>query len=83
MPTTQQNASRGAPELVWLGDGAWVACDEDFPRGDPRRVIAYVECKDHLVYVLPARDSAGVRTYDTIREALADLTAALPARVPA
>ena len=89
MPTTQTSAPATpttapttgpvprTPELIWLGDGAWVACDGARPADDPSRVIAYVECKDHLVYVLPARASAEVRTYPTIRDALRALAATL------
>ena len=48
------------PELIWVGDGAWVAHDPSLPEGDPRRVIAYMEHKDRRVYVLWVRDRQDV-----------------------
>lgn len=67
-----------APELIWVGDGGWVACDPTLPRSDPRRVIAYLECKDHQVYVLPVRSRSVARSYETPREALEALRAPAP-----
>jgi hypothetical protein len=64
------------PELIWVGDGAWVAHDPSLPEGDPRRVIAYMEHKDRRVYVLWVRDRQDVCCYETLREALDDVTAA-------
>jgi hypothetical protein len=58
------------PELVWLGQGAWVACDPSLPEDDGRRVIAYLECKDGLVYVLWVRDRGAVIEFTSLREAL-------------
>ena len=57
-------------DLVWVGDGAWVACDTRLADGDPLRVLAYLECKDHQVYVLRVRDQQDVCCYATLREAL-------------
>ena len=36
-----------APELVWVGHGAWIARDPELPDNDARRVIAYIEHRDH------------------------------------
>ena len=70
------------PELLWVGSGAWVACDPAAEKDDPRRVVAYLECKDERVYLLWVTGSAGVCEFDSIRAALdaiaARLTTALP-----
>ncbi|MHC2998547.1 hypothetical protein [Microbacterium sp. HJ5] len=59
------------PELLWVGDGAWVACDPTVAADDPHRVIAYVECKDHIVYVLWVHGGGGVTEFPSLRDALA------------
>ena len=76
MATEVQSPRPTAPELIWVGDGAWVANDPSLPEGDPRRVIAYMEHKDRRVYVLWVRDRQDVCCYETLREALDDLTTA-------
>ena len=58
------------PELRWLGQGAWVACDPSLPEDDARRVIAYLECKDHIAYVLWVSRPGAVVEFDSLREAL-------------
>lgn len=63
-------------DLLWVGDGAWVACDTRLDQNDPRRVIAYLECKDHQVYVLWVRIPQEVTCYATLREALQAVTSA-------
>ena len=62
------------PELIWVGHGVWVARDPSLPESDDRRVIAYVEHKDHRVYVLWVRDRRDVCCYDTLREALGEVS---------
>lgn len=57
-------------DLMWVGDGAWVACDTRLADRDARGVVAYLECKDHQVYVLWVRDQKDVCCYATLREAL-------------
>ncbi len=58
------------PELLWVGSGAWVACDPAVDTSDPRRVLAYLECKDGRVYLLWVSGSAGVCEFDSLRDAL-------------
>lgn len=58
------------PELIWVGHGGWVACDASVAPDDPGRVLAYVECKDGLVYVLWVRGGGDVAEFDSIRHAL-------------
>jgi hypothetical protein len=62
-------------ELLWVGDGAWVACDPALEEGDPRRVIAYLECKDRCVRVQWVRDRLDLCVYETLREALQEVDA--------
>ena len=82
------------PDLVWVGNGGWVACDALAERSDPHRVVAYLECKDQIVYVLWVHGRAGVDEYPSLGEALAaiaegmrvrresSLAAATPVAVP-
>lgn len=65
-----------APELISVGDGAWVARDPTAADNDARRVIAYIEHKDHRAYVLWARERQDVCCYETLRDALLDVAAA-------
>ncbi|MBW9119311.1 hypothetical protein JNB63_04325 [Microbacterium trichothecenolyticum] len=58
------------PELVWVGDGGWIACDPVAGIHDPRRVLAYLECRDSVVRLQWVRDSADVVEFSTLREAL-------------
>lgn len=67
--TTPAEKSRH-PELVWVGSGAWVACDPAAGENDPHRVIAYLECKDNRVYLLWVADPDGVHEFGSIRLAL-------------
>ncbi len=66
--TGAQEARR--PELLWVGSGAWVACDPAVDASDPRRAVAYLECKDGRVYLLWVGGSTGVCEFDSIRDAL-------------
>ncbi|WP_194395757.1 hypothetical protein [Microbacterium atlanticum] len=68
------------PELVSVGSGAWVACDPAAGPDDPRRAVAYLECKDERVYLLWVRDSAGVCEFASIRAALDAIAERLAAR---
>jgi len=61
------------PELLWVGSGAWVACDPFVDAADPRRVVAYVECKDDRAYVLWVTGSAGVCEFGSIRDAVDEI----------
>ena len=65
-----------APVLIWVGDGAWVARDPGIPADDARGVIAYLEHKDHRIYVLWVRQRQEVCCYDTLRDALQAVAAA-------
>lgn len=62
---TQVNA-----ELIWMGSGGWVAYDTSLPENDPRRVLAYLECKHNHVDVTWVRESRTDERFDTLREAL-------------
>lgn len=64
-------AGGSSAELLWVGDGAWVACDPRLDASDPRRVIAYVECRDHAVHVVWVRERRRPTRCRTLREALA------------
>ena len=57
------------PELIWVA-GSWVACDPTLPSDDPRRVLAYLECRDARVYLLWVRDRTGTVTFGSLREAV-------------
>lgn len=63
-------ADDAAPALIWVGESGWVACDTAVPENDPRRVIAYLECKNRRVEVLWVRDRHGVSGYETLAEAM-------------
>ena len=71
-PTRQQHSPsrEPAPELIWVGDGAWVARDPAVPDDDARGLVAYVEHKDQRVYVLWVRDRRDVCEYASLREAI-------------
>ena len=69
-------AQASVPELIWVGDGGWVARDPAVPDHDARRVIAYIEHKDHRVYVLWVRDRHDVYIYESLREALQEIAVA-------
>lgn len=58
------------PELTWVGESAWVACDASLDHSDPHRVMAYLECADDRVYVLWVHDKRAASSFDTLREAL-------------
>ncbi|MCR2763111.1 hypothetical protein NQ152_06250 [Microbacterium sp. zg.B48] len=76
MSTGQLSADRkSSPELVWIGDGAWVARDTRLAENDPHRVVAYLECKDHRVYVLWVRGRRDVSCFNSLREALTEIAA--------
>lgn len=81
MSWTDGSSDRLATELLWVGDGAWVACDAALDQSDPRRVIAYLECKDHHVHVQWVRDRLDLCVYDTLREALHEVDAGCRERV--
>ena len=68
------------PDLVWVGNGGWVACDTLADHSDPHRVVAYLECKDEIVYVLWVHGRAGVDEYPSLREALAAIAEGMRVR---
>lgn len=68
--TRATNEDGAPPELLWVGNGAWMACDPAAAEDDPGRVIAYVECKDSIVYVLWVHGRERVDEYSSIGEAL-------------
>lgn len=73
--------SDGRIELLWVGDGAWCACDTALPRNDARRVIAFVECVNHRVEVTWVRERRPSGVYETLRDAVRDIErSATPAR---
>ncbi|HEX5728603.1 hypothetical protein [Microbacterium sp.] len=75
MSTHTRSAKAPTPELIWVGDGAWIACDTSMPDTDPHRVIAYLECRNSRVSVLWVRDRQEAGLYETLREALDEVTA--------
>ncbi|MFE7845951.1 hypothetical protein ACFUTX_12270 [Microbacterium sp. NPDC057407] len=70
MLAPSQTETHRHPELVWVGSGAWVACDPAVAEHDPHRIVAYLECKDARVYLLWVGNPDGVHEFDTIRTAL-------------
>lgn len=74
--TTKVSTTPTVAELIWVGNGGWVACDRGVPDEDPRRVIAFVEHRDHHVDVLWVRERREAGCYETLREALQEITAA-------
>ncbi|WP_396641850.1 hypothetical protein [Microbacterium sp.] len=70
MPTECPGAEARNPELVWVGHGAWVARDPDLSDDDARRVIAYIEHRDHRVDVVWVRERRDVSNFETLRDAL-------------
>jgi len=68
---------RRRPELVWVGDGGWVARDPAVDAHDPGRVLAYLECKDGVVYVMCVTVRPEVIEFPTLRTALDALDAIL------
>ena len=61
---------RYAAELVPVPDDGWIACDRTLQANDPRRVIAYLECRGRDVTVTWVRERRQACSYDTIGEAL-------------
>lgn len=70
MLATSQTETHRHPELVWVGSGAWVACDPAAAEHDPQRIVAYLECKDSRVYLLWVRNPDGVHEFDSVRAAV-------------
>jgi hypothetical protein len=67
---TRSETGTGQVDLLWVGDGAWCACDTSLEENDPRRVIAFVECKDHHVDVVWVREQRPPGRFDTLRDAV-------------
>ena len=53
----------------------------DAAADDPHRVVAYLECKDEIVYVLWVAGSTSVREFDSLPDALDAIAARLADRV--
>jgi hypothetical protein len=64
-PTAETRA-----ELIWIGSGAWVACDMNAPEHDPHRVLAFLECRQQHVDVTWVRKAPRTERFDGLREAL-------------
>ena len=64
-----------APELLWMGDGTWAACDSSVPTDDSRHVVAYLVCRDRCVQVLWVGNGHDSCSYETLREAFQAVTA--------
>ncbi|MFE7846546.1 hypothetical protein ACFUTX_15280 [Microbacterium sp. NPDC057407] len=62
--------SQSRPQLVWVGDGGWVAVDPTADVHDPLRVLAFLECRNTVVRLEWIRDAGEVREFATLREAL-------------
>jgi hypothetical protein len=63
------------PELVWMGDGTWAACDSSLPTDDSRYVLAYLVCRDRCVQVLWVGRGHDSCSYESLREAFQAVTA--------
>jgi hypothetical protein len=57
-------------ELLWVGSGAWCACDRTVKKSDPHRIIAYLKCTSDHVDVLWVRERRSPDRYDSLRSAL-------------
>lgn len=57
-------------ELLWVGDGGWCVCDAARDDDDPHRVLAFVQCHDHVVDVTWVRTPQPAARFDTLRDAL-------------
>jgi hypothetical protein len=68
--TQEQIGTRGNPELIWMGSGGWVAYDTSLRENDPRRVLAYLQCRDQRVDVTWVRGNRGEERFDSVRAAL-------------
>ena len=68
---------RRRPELVWIGDGGWIACDPEADPDDPGRVLAYLECKDSVVYLLCVKGRPEAVELPTLQAALDEVDAIL------
>jgi hypothetical protein len=62
------------PELVWMGDGTWAACDSSLPTDDSRHVLAYLVCRDRCVHVLWVGHGHDACSYETLRDAFQAVT---------
>lgn len=65
-----------SPELIPVGDGAWVARDPGVPDNDARRVVAYLERKNGRVHVLWVRDRRDASSHATLGAALREVALA-------
>lgn len=74
MLTTTTAQKNRQPELLWVGSGAWVACDPAVVDGGPNRVLAYLESKDDRVYLLWVSEPDGVHEFGSIRAAVEAVT---------
>lgn len=83
MSTENAEAQPRTPELVWVGHGAWVARDPELPDTDARRVIAYIEHRDHRVEVVWVRERREVSRFETLRDALNEVARSCLEREPA
>lgn len=71
-PHTQERVPTSVDaELIWMGSAAWVAYDTSLPENDPRRVLAYLECREQRVDVTWVREQRRDERFDSLREALA------------
>ena len=75
MSAEHPGAPEPTPELVWVGDGAWVAHDPELPDNDARRVIAYIEHRNHRVDVVWVRERREMCSFETLRDALREVAA--------
>ncbi|MBM3716395.1 hypothetical protein ACO03V_06905 [Microbacterium sp. HMH0099] len=57
-------------ELLWVGDGGWCICDAARDDDDPHRVLAFAQCRDHVVDVTWVRTPRPPERFETLREAL-------------
>jgi hypothetical protein len=75
--TASLSRHRRRPELVWVGEGGWIACDPEADPDDPGRVLAYLECKDSVVYLLCVKGRPEAVELPTLQAALDEVDAIL------
>jgi hypothetical protein len=80
MVLDQSDSRHVRAELLWVGQGAWCACDSDVSPDDPQRVIAFVECRNKHVDVVWVRDRRPPDRFETLREAVRAIDNAVTAR---
>lgn len=66
-----------ATELLAVPGDGWVVCDRKLADDDPRRVVAYIDCRGGEVSVTWVRERRRDCSYATIGEALRGMSSSL------